>query len=369
MKSSIAFRAFLACALAVAPSAQAQVTSEKDLRADRPDSYTVQKGDTLWGISGRFLNEPWRWPEIWRMNRDQIRNPHRIYPGNVIVLDKVDGQFQLRLASGSEAVRLSPQVRVSELERQAIPSIPAEDLEPWLTRSLIVTDDFFNSAAKIVSARDQKMLLSRGDAVYAFGIDPARGQTWDIYRRGAPVYAFGARNVLGYSAIYLGSARLDRAGDVSRLIIDAVDQEIVVGDFLSPSVARETLSYVPRAPEQDLFGQVVALPEGLGGVGKPGFVTLDLGRDSRVEVGHVLAVYRKGGSIRDPRRYDDPEILVPWLEQTKAFFKPERYVALPDDRIGLVFVFRVFDRTAYGFVVDAILPVEVGDIVRRPGKS
>ena len=118
-----------------------------------------------------------------------------------------------------------------------------------------------------------------------------------------------------------------------------------------------------------MFGHVIALPQGVGGVGKPGFVTIDLGADSDVEVGHVLAVFRRGGQMRDPRDFDDTKIFDAQIDQTKYLPLPERYVAFPDDRIGLVFVFRVFDRVAYGFVVEAELPVEVGDIVRTPGTT
>ena len=367
MKSSIAFRTLLACFLALAPVSLALSASDPELKPDRPDTYTVQKGDTLWGIASRFLREPWRWPEIWRMNREQIRNPHRIYPGNVIVLENIDGRPQLRLADQRDTVRLGPQVRESSLADRPVPSIPAEDLEPWLTRSLVVTDDFFAGAPKIVSARDQKLLLVQGDAVYAFGIDPAKGQSWNIYRRGDPVYALRSKEVLGHNAIYLGTARIDRQGDVSRLIVGNADREILVGDFLVPTPPGQLASYVPRAPEREISGSVAALPEGVGGVGKPGFVTLDVGRESGLEVGDVLAVYRSGGRLRDPRDYKDPDILTRETEQTLLEPKPERWVSLPDDRIGLVFIFRVFERTAFGFVVESDLPIEIGDLVRNPG--
>ncbi len=369
MKSSTAFRPFLACVLALLPYVVTQAADESALRGDRPDRYTVQKGDTLWGISGRFLKEPWRWPELWRMNRDQIRNPHLIYPGNVLVLDKIGDDYRLRMAGDQETLRVSPQVRVSELDRAPVPSIPAQDIEPWLTRSLVVSEEFFAKAAKIVSARAQKLMLTKGDAVYAFGVDRKSGDQWSIYRRGQPLRAIGAREVLGYEAVFVGTARLDRHADVSRMIIDGVEQEIAVGDFLVPTPAKSVFAYVPRAPERDVYGHVIALPQGVGGVGKPGFVTIDLGADSDIEVGHVLAVFRRGGQMRDPRDFDDPLIFDSKVDQTQYLPLPERYVAFPDDRIGLVFVFRVFDRVAYGFVVDAELPLEVGDIVRTPGTT
>jgi len=303
------------------------------------------------------------------MNRDQIRNPHLIYPGDVLVLERIGDDYRLRMASGQETLRVSPQVRVSELAAEPVPSIPAQDIEPWLTRSLVVSDEFFANAAKIVSARTPKLMLTKGDAVYAFGIDRKAGEQWSIYRRGQALRPVGAREVLGYEAVFVGTARLDRQADVSRLIVDSVEQEIAIGDFLVPTAPRSVFAYIPRAPEREMFGHVIALPQGVGGVGKPGFVTIDLGADSDVEVGHVLAVFRRGGQMRDPRDFDDTKIFDAQIDQTKYLPLPERYVAFPDDRIGLVFVFRVFDRVAYGFVVEAELPVEVGDIVRTPGTT
>src|SRR5262249_32383070 len=184
VKSITASLLLSACLLPLLLVSAASQAQEIQLQDNRPDRYTVQKGDTLWDIAGKFLKQPWRWPELWRMNRDQIKNPHWIYPGDVLVLSQVDGQWQLSVDRPAGVVRVSPTTRVGPLAAEAIPSIPAQDLEPYLTRPLITGPEGLPNAAKIVAGRDNRIARGRGDKVYAVDIDLRAGTQWFLYRPG-----------------------------------------------------------------------------------------------------------------------------------------------------------------------------------------
>ena len=229
LKSIIAPLLFSACALPFLLCASVAGAQDLQLQENPPDRYTVQKGDTLWGISGKFLKQPWRWPEIWQMNRDQIRNPHLIYPGDVIALDKVNGEWRLSLAQRNVGprpeVRLSPSIRVDSLEGEAISSIPPGDLAPFLSLPLVTDAGGIPGAARIIAARDNRVVRGVGDFVYAINVDDKSGTQWYIYRPGKILHSFDSDETLGYEMRFLGTARVDRFGEVARMEITTAREE------------------------------------------------------------------------------------------------------------------------------------------------
>jgi hypothetical protein len=366
------------------------------LKEDAPDRYTVVQGDTLWSISGRFLKDPWKWPEVWKMNQEQIKNPHRIYPGDVVVLDRSGQQPQLSLVEGT--VKLSPRIRVETLKDAAVPAIPPSAIEPFLSRPLVVGQTELDEVPSIMATQETRVAIGAGDRAYVAGLTQDKGVVWQLYRRGDALIDPDTNENLGYLAIYLGEARVLKFADISTIEITKSLQEIYVGDRLLPA-ARDvpTFSYVPRAPLKSVRGRIVSTYGNLGETGPPaGIVALSRGSRDGLEVGHVLAILRSQSTAEygsqvaplsqygvrtspiygregpsgsnNPRTFYSEQLLprdAPIYEGGKPISAKEAS-ALPDERYGLVMVFRTFDRAAFGLVMQASRPVAVNDIVSNP---
>ncbi|MDR0770330.1 MAG: LysM peptidoglycan-binding domain-containing protein [Burkholderiales bacterium] len=352
-------------------SAVAQTTDGAErltVRGDAPDRYTVVKGDTLWGIAGKYLDKPWRWPEIWNMNKDQIKNPHRIYPGDVIVLSWTgggDGSGEPRLS----IEKLSPTVRVSSLPHAEIPSIPSGDIEPFLTRSFIAGIDGLAKAAEIVEGRERgRILRGANDLVYAIGVTPDKGTRWNLFRPGKSIRDIGGK-LLGVEYRYLGNAEVERFGgdvnEASTLRILSASEEISIGDRLVPVPSEVVVNYAPHAPAHQVEAFIVSSFRGATEMGRREIVVIDQGEKQGVEVGNVLAVYRQVEPIADPRPNTAREQIIRGFDNTTWYQQPNR-IKVPDERIALLFVFRVFDNASYAMTLNTTDPVNVGDFARNP---
>jgi hypothetical protein len=325
------------------------------LKPDAPDRYVVVPGDTLWGIAQRYTDSPWRWPELWNMNKDQIKNPHRIYPGNVIVIDRSRGQLALEGGAGG-TVKLSPHVRAESTAKAAIPSIPPSIIEPFLTRPLVIEPDGLDNAPTIVAAEESRVILEAGNRAFVRGIGDSKEATWFVYRRGAPLVDPDSNTTLGYEAVYLGTARVVRAGDPATIQLTSVTQEIGVGDKLVPAGKPEIPSYAPHAPATKVQGKVMSQYGRIARVGEAGaqtVVSINRGKSQGLEVGHVLALYRPGTSIAA-------------AASTRRRDTAAEPLNLPDERYGIAFVFRVFDRVSYALVMNITRPVNSLDVVQNP---
>jgi hypothetical protein len=364
-KFSTPKRAALAAAAAWILGASAPQAAELEVKNPVPTTYTVVKGDTLWGIASRFLKDPWRWPDVWRMNRDAIKNPHRIYPGDVIALSRdADGQWQLSLQR--PATRLSPTVRIEQLDAEAIPSIPPGDIEPYLSKPLVTGPEGLSNAPQIVAGRDPRVIRGSNDVVYVLGLDPKAGDRWHIYRPGRTLTALDTGEVLGYEQRYVGTGKVERFADISTLRITASTQEILLGDRLVPVPPEQLVNFAPHAPDRPVDGRIIATGRDSIEVGSGWIVTIDKGAKDGIDVGAVLAIYRVIAPIPDPRPSKEPDRIDYILGATR-FLQPDPGVLqVPDERSGLMFVFRVFDRVSYALVVNATDPVNVGDHVRKP---
>ena len=333
-----------------------------ELAANAPDSYTVKLRDTLWDISKVFLKSPWRWPELWGMNLDQIRNPHLIYPGQVLLLDKTGGRARLRMgqAMGDGTVKLSPRVRSSALGDGAVPSIPFNLIEPFLNEAVIFQTNELEQAPRIVAAQEGRVLLGRGETAYVRGGDLSSGNEYRIFREPRALIDPATREVLGYEALYVGSAEYTRQGETrvdasgkaeivpATFVVTNVRQEAGVGDRLAVVPPREFSNYAPHAPQGLMDGQIVSIYGDALTAGQNQIVALNRGANNGMERGHVLALIRNGERVvdkTDPRR---------------------PIIKLPDERHGLLFVFRVFDRMSYALILTVKDPVKPGDRFSQP---
>jgi hypothetical protein len=362
--TTLAFVLVFSAAWGQAPSAPLA------LKPDAPDRYVVVPGDTLWGISTRYTDSPWRWPELWGMNKQQIQNPHLIYPGMVLLLDRARGTLSIAgtgtgtgtgtatgaAPSGAQggSVKLAPRVRAESLARQEIPSIPPSAIEPFLTRPLVIEPDGLEKAPTIVATEKNRVILSAGNTAYVRGITDASEETWYVYRRGDALVDPDSNRTLAYEAIYLGTAQLTRPGNPATVVLTSAVQEVNAGDKLVAAGRAQTINYAPRAPAVQLSGRVMKIYGSVGRVGEAGplqIISINRGRADGIEVGHVLALYTLGGTVRDT---------------TKARNAPDAMIRLPDERAGLSFVFRVFDRVSYALVMHVTRPVSTLDVVRTP---
>jgi LysM domain-containing protein len=347
----------LAATLA-ATSLMAQQQPPIRLQDDAPDRYVVVPGDTLWGIAGKFLKDPWRWPEIWKLNREEIKNPHWIYPGDVIVLDRSGLQPELRMGDAGRGgtVRLSPRVRSEDIGKQAVPSIPPRVIEPFLSRPLVIEPDGLDRAPRIIAAQADRVYLGAGDVAYVSGIpDAKRDSLWQVYRPGNPLVDPESKTTLGYEAVFLGDSRVINTGDPATIKIFAAQQEIGAGDRLVAAGPLAISNYAPHAPTASIEGRIIATRGGLFETGPQNVVTLNKGTRDGLEPGHVLALLRLG------RTNVDRTTLSRWYAADRV-----ETTKLPDERYGLVFVFRTFDRVSYALVMSASRPVLIDDVVTTP---
>ena len=368
--------------LAVAAAAASQAASAAETANPRcaflpnaPDQHVVVRGDTLWGISGRFLQHPWCWPEVWGMNREEIRNPHWIYPGQVVYFDRAAGRLRLGKpvgdtsaanaddgrgnAGGVPGVKLSPQLRTQGLGQEAVPSIPAQVIEPFLSQPLVIGEGELRDAPRIVATQEGRVNIGKDDKAYVLG-DIKSGTSFQVFRTGKPLKDPATGNVLGYEAAYLGTVKLERTArtpdEAHTFNVVSVKEEMGVGDRLTPVPPTPILNYVPHPPETQVDARVVSIYGGVTHAGQNQIVSVNRGKKDGMDLGTVLELYHYGPEVVD--KTEDK------LWSIGPFGRKK--VKLPDYRYGSLFIFRVFDNISYGLVMQVTDSVQVGDVAKSP---
>ena len=370
------------------------------LSANAPEEYTVRRGDTLWAISGKFLKSAWRWPELWGMNLQDIRNPHLIYPGQQLYLERVGDRAFLRArrsADGEQGdtVRVSPRNRVEVLGNGPLPTLQPHLIEPFLAEPLVVDDDTFQRAPRIVALADRdRLLVGTGERAYVRGpVDapllsaPGLPTQFRVFRNAKPLKDPVSGEVLGYEGQYVGQANLVRGESESEEVLSpsydqprtpaagerlpeppteadarrnllpvpaTVDiasskEEMRAGDRLLPEPPREYRNYVPHAPDMPVDARVVSVyGDSVRFAGRNQIVVINKGLRDGIEHGHVLSLLSTGTHMADK------------TERARTLMK------LPDERNGVAMVFRLFDRVSYVLVMESARPVSIGDKLSNP---
>ncbi len=331
------------------------------LSPDHPDRYVVVKGDTLWDIAGRFLSEPWRWPDVWQVN-PQIQNPHLIYPGDTLVLSFVDGKPQITIAernapTGPEqtedlkgsVVKLSPKVRTSEIPK-AIPAIPIDAIQQFLTRPYVADKKQLDDAPYVVDFADEHVAGGPGLRAYVRAITDGSHRKFDMVRPGKPYKDAITGEVLGYEAQFIATSILQRTGDPATVLIETAELEVIKGDRLIPAAEdRPLATFYPKPPRNKVHGSIIAVLNGVSQIGQYNVVVIDRGQADGLEVGTVLAIDQKGEVVRDTVTENSADT-----------------IKLPDERAGTLMVFRTFTRVSFALVMDATKALHVNDRVRNP---
>ncbi len=331
--------------LAAGGLAQADV----QLKAGHPENYTVVKGDTLWDISGRFLSQPWKWPELWHVN-PQIKNPNLIYPGDTLSLTYVNGQPRLTLNRGESrgTIKLSPQVRSTPMA-EAIPTIPLEVINAFLFNNRIVDSEAdFTAAPYVLAGGGESVVMGAGQKIYARGAFADQQPSYGIFRQGKTYTDPVSKEFLGINANVIGNADMLSSEDgITTLGVTRSNEEVRIGDRFFPTEERAVNStFMPREPASQVDGLIIDVPRGVTQIGLLDVVTINKGKRDGMAEGTVLAIMKTGETVRD--RVTGQQVKV------------------PDERSGLLMVFRAYDKISYGLVLTASRDLALMDKVTNP---
>ena len=344
-----------------AAAAPADAAPTRDaINPGAPMHYTVKRGDTLWGISTMYLRDPWMWPEIWYDN-PQVANPHRIYPGDLLVLAySADGRPQIHVergVEGGDVVRLEPSLRSTPLDG-AIPTIPFSAIAAFLSRPTIVSASELAHAPHVVAFRDEHQAGGTGNDVYVRGIHAPVGARFTVIHVGEKLRDPDNGHVLGFEGLYTATAVVERPGDPAKLQLIDSERETLRGDILFEQTESTPLNFVPRAPTQPVRGRIITVVDDVHLIGQYNIVAINRGTRHGVDAGTVLAVDQAGEVVPDRGTMSFES----WGRNDTFAHK----VRLPDERAGTVLVFKAFDRMSYALVVGASEQMRVADIVRNP---
>ena len=359
-------RTAMEAAIDGSPTAAAQSTASPNtapggiaMAPNAPDSYTVKRGDTLWGIAKLFLRDPWVWPEIWQVN-PQVKNPHRIYPGDVLHLVYVDGhpQIVMQRSERGGAAQVEPRVRSQPLEA-AVTTIPYETVAAFMSKPSVLDQEQIKNAPYVLATRDLHVAMAEGDTIYARGFSTAAGlgSHYNVVHIGDELRDPDDNRVIAYDGVFTGSGRVTRSGDPATLILTESARESQPGDKLFAGGVDVPLDFIPSSPKVKVSGRIISVTDGVSLIGQFQVVAINRGARDGLSPGNVLAVFEAGATMSDTVRNG-------FQQGSLGYFSKK--VKLPDERSGTFMVFKTFDRMSYGLIMEASDIIRVLDRVENP---
>jgi LysM repeat protein len=324
------------------------------VNASAPKSYTVKRGDTLWDISALYLRDPWLWPEIWHVN-PAVRNPHLIYPGDVLTLAYgANGEPQMRLTRG-DALRVSPLVRSTPIDGP-IATIPYDAIKAFLGRPGILSKDDLRNAPRVAALRDRHMVAGNGHEIYVKGLTDTGAGRYSVIRAGEPLKDPETGKLLGYIGVFAATANVETAADISKAVLSESARETQAGDLLfADEMQRLSADILPHAPPKGVSGQIMAVVDGVSLIGQYQVVAINRGTRQGLDAGHVLAIDQRGEIVKDAA-----------CQKSSLSWCIGKNIQLPDERAGALLVFKTYENMSYGLIVSTTVPVRVADRVRAP---
>jgi hypothetical protein len=343
------------------------------LNEDAPTTYVVVKGDTLWDISAIFLEQPWLWPKLWRLNPD-INNPHLIYPGDVLTL-VYDENGQPMLVKGEinsekltkPSYKWSPKIRQQKKQGDAITFLPLEVIAPYLKYEHLFTEDELDTLPHILGSDEGHRMTTNKFKVYV-NADLDLAKSYAIYNKGEEISDPETGDSLGFSVDLVAIGQVLQRGNIdddvpSTMRIGSVKREILAGDYVVPVNDGQLLPavFAMKPAKSAMRGAIVKTSSNGREFAKMEVVMINRGLEHEVTAGDVMAIKRTSPAVvetsKGPEYVNDTSR---WNQIIGTDYK------MPEEHIGIIMVFKVYEKASMALILSTDKPARINDVITAP---